>query len=138
MTWLRKYTYEQQMKEIENASFTPLVMSANGGLAHEADTFYRRLASLLACKWDHTYSSTMSWPRCHLSFLLLRSAIQFGRETQSCRGHAIRTPTIVDLGNVESKIKELKYDFFYIYLPDFSLLQSLVLTHVTRLFLSLF
>ena len=36
----------ERIREIEHASFTPVVMSATGGLAHEATFFYKRLASL--------------------------------------------------------------------------------------------
>ncbi len=35
--------------------FSPLVLSATGGLAREATTFYKRLASMLSSKWDQTY-----------------------------------------------------------------------------------
>ena len=59
----------------EHASFTPLVLSACGGLATGASTFYKRLASLLAEKWEQPCSITISWLRCTLSFSLLRSAI---------------------------------------------------------------
>ena len=72
----KKRAYEQRIREIEHSSFTPLVMSATGGLAGEANTFYKRLASLLATKWDHPYSTTLCWLRCRLGFSLLRSAIQ--------------------------------------------------------------
>ena len=44
--------------------------------ANEATVFYKRLASCLAMKWNHSYSSTKSWPRCRLTSSLLRSAIQ--------------------------------------------------------------
>ena len=50
---MKKRAYEQRIREVEHASFTPLVISATGGLANEASTFYKRLASLLASKWDH-------------------------------------------------------------------------------------
>ena len=43
----------------EHASFTPLVLSACGGLATGASTFYKRLASLLAEKWEQPYSITV-------------------------------------------------------------------------------
>ena len=72
---LKKRAYEQRIREVEHASFTPLVISATGGLGNEANTFYKRLASLLASKWDHPYSSTLCWLRCRLAFSLLRSAI---------------------------------------------------------------
>ena len=44
---------------------------------------YKRLASCLGMKWDHSYSSTMSWLRCCLTFSLLRSAIQCIRGARS-------------------------------------------------------
>ena len=60
----KKRQYEQWVREVEHASFTPLVLSATGGMANEATTFYKRLASCLATKWDQPYGSTMSWLRC--------------------------------------------------------------------------
>ena len=83
---------------------TPLVLSATGGLANEANIFYKRLASMLASKWDHPYSSTLCWLRCRLAFSLLRSAIQSIRGARSSCGHAIKILTVVDLVNMESKI----------------------------------
>ena len=41
----RKKTYEQRCREVKHSSFTPLVISATGGLAREATVFYKRLAS---------------------------------------------------------------------------------------------
>ena len=80
---LRKRAYEQRVREIEHSSFTPLVLSATGGLANEAITFYKMLAMCLAIKWDYPYSSTMSWLCCHMMFSLLRSAIQCIRGARS-------------------------------------------------------
>lgn len=104
---LKKRTYEQRVRDIEHASFTPLVLSATGGLANEANTFYKRLASMLASKWDQPYSCTLRWLRCRLGFSLLRSAIQSIRGARSSRGHAIKTPTVIDLVNSESHIRSL-------------------------------
>ena len=50
----KKRAYSQRVREIEHASFTPLVLSASGGFAKKATNFYKRLASLLADKWDGT------------------------------------------------------------------------------------
>ena len=86
----KKRAYKQRVREIEHASFIPLVLSASGGLAKEAKNFYKRLASKLAEKWDHSYSLTMNWLRCTLSFALLRSAIQCVRGARSTRGHAVK------------------------------------------------
>ena len=100
----KKQMYEQRCREVEHASFTPLVISAMGGLANEATTFYRRLASLLASKSDHPYSSTLCWLHSRLAFSLLRSAIQSIRGARSSRGHAIKIPSTVDPVNPESNI----------------------------------
>ena len=75
-----------------NTLHSPPSDSATGGLANEASIFYRRLASLLASKWDHPYSSTLCSLRCSLAFTLLHSAIQSIRGARSSCGHAIRIP----------------------------------------------
>ena len=94
---LKKRAYEQRVREVEHASFTPLVLSATGGLANEATVFYKRLASCLAMKWDQSYSSTMFWLRCRLTFSLLRSAVQCIRGARSSNGHAAKSSPPIDL-----------------------------------------
>ena len=39
--------YEQRVREVEHASFTPLVMSVTGGMGKAATTFYK------SCLYDH-------------------------------------------------------------------------------------
>ena len=75
---VKKRACEQRVREVEHASFTPLV------LANEATNFYKRLTSWLASKWCRSYSSVMSWLHCRLTFSLLRSAIQCIRGARSC------------------------------------------------------
>ena len=104
---IKKRAYEQRIREVEHATFSPLVLSATGGLAREANIFYKRLASMLASKWDHTYSSTLCWLRCRLAFSLLRSSIQAIRGARSSCGHPIRTPMVIDLINSESHLSSL-------------------------------
>ncbi len=79
----KKRAYEQRVREVEHASFTPLVLSASGGLGKETTVFYKRLASLLAEKWDQPYHQVINWLRCSLSYSLLRSAIQCVRGSRS-------------------------------------------------------
>ena len=86
----KKRAYEQRIREIEYGSFTPLVMSATGGMGNAATICYKRLASMIATEQDQSYSSTVSWLRCTLSFSLLRSAIQCIRGSRSARGHATK------------------------------------------------
>ena len=91
---IKKRAYEQRILNIEQASFSPLVLSATGGLAREATTFYKRLASMLASKWDQSYSSTLCWLRCRLTFSLLCSSIQAIRGSRSSSGHPFRSGAI--------------------------------------------
>ena len=97
--------YEQRVREVEHASFVPIVMSATGGLAKQATNFYKRLASLLADKWEQPYSTTLYWLRCSLSFSLLRSAIQCVRGAHSSRGHPMKL-TPVDLITAEASLQQ--------------------------------
>ena len=59
---------------MEHATFSPLILSATGGLAREATTFYKRLASLLAAKWEEPYSTVLCC--CVVAFLSLFYAPQ--------------------------------------------------------------
>ena len=97
----KKRAYGQRILEVERATFTPIVFSASGGLGKEATTFYKRLASKLADHWDQSYSSTMNWLRCRISFCLLRSAIQCIRGARSSRGHFTIAVPPVDLVTAE-------------------------------------
>ena len=54
---IKKRAYEQRVREVEHASFTPLVLAATGGMANEATHFFKRLASLLAIHRDQPYNS---------------------------------------------------------------------------------
>ena len=110
----KKRAYEQRIREVEHrhlhlvfspehSTFTPLVFSATGGMGKQGTTFYKRLACLLADKWDQPYSSTLCWLRCRISFSLLRSAIQCIRGARSTRGHPIKEFHPIDLVNAESE-----------------------------------
>ena len=54
----KKWAYEQRILKVEQSTFTPLIFSVTGGMAKQNTTFYKRLASLLADKWEHP--STLS------------------------------------------------------------------------------
>ena len=73
----KQRAYEQRIREIERAFFTPIVLSTTGGMGPIATTFYKRLADRLASKWNSSYSQTIGWLRCRLSFSLLRSSILY-------------------------------------------------------------
>jgi len=54
---IKRRAYGQHVREVEHASFTPIVLAATGGLAHEAIIFYKHLAALLSTKWGSDYSA---------------------------------------------------------------------------------
>ena len=70
----KKREYGDRIREVEQASFTPLVFTTTGGMVKEAVVFYRRLADQLSHRTSTLYSHTLAWMRCTLSFLLLHSA----------------------------------------------------------------
>ena len=118
-------------------------------MANEATVFYKRLASCLAMKWDQSYSSTLSWLRCRLTFSLLRSAIQCVRGARSSCGHAAKSPprshwlghfwTSIHLSCLSQSHYICIFIYLHIYIyflfhtifipPSFSLLSSYILLH---------
>ena len=75
-----------------------------------ATVVYKRLASLIAEKYEKPYSKTMQWIRCRLSYSLLRSAIMCLRGSRSSRHnpahHKIFGDTIdlaCSMGRVQSQ-----------------------------------
>jgi len=70
----KKREYGDHIREVEQASFTPLVFATTGGMRKEAMVFYGRLVSLLSHRNSTAYSHTLAWMRCTLFFSLLRSA----------------------------------------------------------------
>jgi len=99
---IKRHAYGQRVWEVEHASFTPIVLAATGGLAHEATIFYKHLAAQLSTKWGSDYSVVMGWLRCCLSFSLLYSAVQCICGAHSSIGVYSQTPPPVDLVAVES------------------------------------
>ena len=102
---MKKRCYEDRIREVKHSSYTPLIFSATGGMAHGASTFYKCLVSLLSEKWTGLYAAILGWICCCLSFSLLRSAIRCLRGCCSVHGCFDRPfiLTEVDLVQAESK-----------------------------------
>ena len=73
---MKRRAYEQRIREVEHATFVPLIFSLTGGAGNSANSCLKRLATLLAEKWGFPYSQTIGWLRAKLSFALLRSSIR--------------------------------------------------------------
>ena len=69
----KRRQYERRVIEVEHASFTPLVLSATGGMGPSATIFYKKLAFMISERRLSTYSDTMKMIRCKLAFSLINS-----------------------------------------------------------------
>ena len=100
----KKSKYARRVLEIERGCFTPLVFTTSGGMAPEATTFFRRLAGLVSEKRGSSYSATMNWIRCCLSFSLLRSSLLCIRGSRSTQRTFCNTACNVALIAAECRL----------------------------------
>ena len=98
----KRCKYEERVREVEQASFVPLVLSCTGGAGPCATNFFQRLAALQAEKHHSTYSMVMELLRCRLSFALLRSAIACLRSARSTYHY----PGQIDMSAVDLAMSE--------------------------------
>ena len=75
--------YEEQIREIEHAPFSPLIFSTSAGMSRLTSVFYKRLTHLLSVKKNEPYSCVIRWLRCRLGFALLRVQIMCLRGSRS-------------------------------------------------------
>ena len=68
----KRRAYDERVREIEHGSFSPLVFSTSGGMGTTATVVYKRIASMIAEKYEKQNSTTI---RCKLNFSLLRSCV---------------------------------------------------------------
>ena len=71
----KRRSYEDRVVNLEYGCFSPLVFSTAGGLGPTVTVMFKRLASLLAVKLNDHYSKVLSWIRCKINFVLIRSSI---------------------------------------------------------------
>ena len=51
------------------------IYSINGGMSEECTIYHKHLAEKIASKTDQRYDHVISWIRCKLSFLIMKSAL---------------------------------------------------------------
>ena len=76
----KKKQYNERVLQVEHGSFTPLVMSSNGGFGRECERFYSKLAEQIAEKQKLPYSIISPWIKRKKIFSLLRSIVLCLRE----------------------------------------------------------
>ena len=82
---MKKLKYEQRIREVEKASFNPLVFSCTGGAGPSASKVIKRIAGKLSDKKEDSYSDIITYIRTKISFALLRSSILCLRGSRSLR-----------------------------------------------------
>ena len=78
----KKRAYLQRVIEVEQGTFTPLVLGTNGGMGQECAVFIKHLAAKLAEKESDSYSSVITMLQTKLSFEILKSALLCIRGTR--------------------------------------------------------
>ena len=75
----KKSKYNHRVMNIEHGTFTPLIFTANGCMGPECSMFHKSIADKISEKTGEAYSDVISFIRCKLSFILMRSAILCAR-----------------------------------------------------------
>ena len=70
----KKKKYSQACED-QRAAFTPLRVSVDGMMGHEATALLQRNADLLSANWEMDYGLVMGWIRIGLSFAILCAAL---------------------------------------------------------------
>ena len=71
----KKSKYNHRIMNIEHGTFTPLIFTANGCMGPECSMFHKSIADKISEKTGESYANVISFIRCKLAFILLRSAI---------------------------------------------------------------
>ena len=69
----KKRKYCERVMDVEHGSFTPIVMSALGGMGRESTKFFARLSEMISEKRHQPYSLVSAWIRRKLSFAIINS-----------------------------------------------------------------
>ena len=81
----KKKCYNDRILQIDNGSFTPLVISAFGGMGRECQIFYSKLAEKLAEKRSISKADASTYIRTKLSFALVKATNLCIRGSRSWR-----------------------------------------------------
>ena len=73
LTKKKKRLYNERVMQVEHGIFTPLVMSATGGMGRESSTFYLGLSELISEKWETKYCVAATWIRRKIVFSPMES-----------------------------------------------------------------
>ena len=92
--------------EVEQGTFTPLVIGTNGGMGRECRDFITRLAELIALEDGEEYSVIKGWIRARLSFEILKSCLLCVRGSRTpWRREELRNPQDFEMMTVDAGMR---------------------------------
>ena len=71
----KKREYNERIMNIEHGTFTPLIFTIHGGMGPECAAYHQNIAEKIASKTGEQYAKILTFTRCKLSFIVLRSAL---------------------------------------------------------------
>jgi hypothetical protein len=83
----KRREYAERVEQVEDGSFTPMVMSSSGGMGPEMSIALKFLAAQISLKENSDYSTTVSVLRCRFSFAAARTALVCLRGSRSLWGN---------------------------------------------------
>ena len=81
----KKKSYNERILQVDHGTFTPIVLSATGGMGREAAKLYRRLAEMIAEKRRQPYAIIITWIKRKISFALSQNIGMCIRGSRSVR-----------------------------------------------------
>ena len=103
----KKREYNERILNVDQGTFTPLVMSTFGGMGYEGQRFIKRLNELIAAKRNETLSDTANFVRIKYSFSLLKTTLMCIRGTRTTQKHHVQLDEVdFAVANEEAKIKK--------------------------------
>ena len=77
--------YKQRIREVEDGSFTPMIMSSTGGMGPQMTAALKHLAAKLAEKRNEPYPQTIGLLRVRFAFAMMRSSLICLRGSRNLR-----------------------------------------------------
>ena len=71
----KRKKYNQQIIQVEKATFTPLVFSTSGGMGLECIKYHKKIAEHVSSKTNEEYSKVMNHIRTRIRFTILKSTL---------------------------------------------------------------
>ena len=103
---VKKRAYNDRVIKVEHGSFTPVVLSAFGGLGRETGFFMSKLAEKIAEKHDLPKSTVSNYIRTKISFELVRAQGECIRGSRSKRQQVSLDVKESEVVNSRSNVRE--------------------------------